>query len=114
MASRKIRRARSAIKLLRNADIVSNICGDVVGDVCGIVSGATGAAIAVKTAMNTDSFIWGIIISSIIAAFTISGKALGKAFALRKNKEIVSAVSYLFMFFDSDKKGSKNGRKKED
>ena len=54
MASKKIKKAKSAIKLLRNADIVSNICGDVVGDMCGIVSGAAGAAVAVGVAMKGD------------------------------------------------------------
>ena len=102
MASKKIKRAKSALKLLQNADIVSNICGDVAGDICGIVSGAAGAAIAVKIALssaNMDGFIISIAVSSIIAAVTISGKSIGKTVGLRKNKEIVSFVSYLVMFF---------------
>lgn len=104
MASRKIKKAKSAIKLLQNADIVSNICGDVVGDICGIVSGAGGAAIAIKIAIEEPaSFIWSIVISSVIAAFTVAGKAIGKAFAIKKNKEIVSFVSYIIMFFNKEK-----------
>lgn len=102
MASKKIKRAKSALTLLQNADIVSNICGDVVGDICGIVSGAAGAAIAVKIVLasgGTDDFIASIAVSSVIAALTISGKSIGKTVGLRKNKEIVSFVSYLVMFF---------------
>lgn len=115
MASKKIKRAKSAIRLLQNADIVSNVCNDVIGDICGIVSGAAGAAISIKIAVTEPgSFIWPIVISSVIAAMTVAGKALGKSFAIRKNKEIVSVVSYLFMFFAGDnKKDKNNGRKKE-
>jgi CBS domain containing-hemolysin-like protein len=108
MASKKIKRAKSAISLLQNADIVSNICGDVAGDICGIVSGAAGAAIAFKIALagGVDDFIPAIAVSSVIAALTISGKSIGKTIGLRKNKEIVSFVSYLLMFFMREDKKS--------
>ncbi len=107
MASKKIRRAKSAIKLLQNADIVSNVCGDVVGDICGIVSGAAGAAIALNIALSQPEFeniIWVIIISSIIAAMTVAGKAAGKSIAIRKNKQIVSFVSYVLTPFMREKR----------
>jgi CBS domain containing-hemolysin-like protein len=103
MASKKIKKAKSAIKLLQNADIVSNICGDVVGDICGIVSGAAGAAIAIKISIeDSSSFIWSIVISSLIAALTIAGKSIGKTIAIKKNKEIISMVSYVTMIFDKE------------
>ncbi|HEX3073841.1 MAG TPA: hypothetical protein VHP30_09540, partial [Ignavibacteriales bacterium] len=113
MASRKIKKAKSAIKLLQNADIVSNICGDVVGDICGIVSGAAGAAISIKIAVTEESnFIWAIVISSIIAAITVAGKAAGKTIAIKRNKEIVSLVSYVYMFFVRDGKKTNAGAQK--
>lgn len=107
MAAKKIKRAKSAIRMLQNADIVSNICCDVIGDICGIVSGAAGAAVAAKlalTATSTPELVWTLIVSSLIAALTVAGKALGKAFAIRNNKQIVSAVSYVAMLFMRDKK----------
>lgn len=107
MASRKIKKAKSAIRLLQNADIVSNICGDVVGDICGIVSGAAGAAIALMIAadaVDTQQLIWTIVISSLIASLTVAGKAAGKTIAIRNNKQIVSFVSYVLMFFIRDGK----------
>ncbi len=107
MASKKIKKAKSAIRLLQNADIVSNICGDVVGDICGIVSGAAGAAVAVKIALQasgTPEIIWTIILSSIIASLTVAGKAMGKSVAIHNNKQIVSFVSYvLALFLQEDK-----------
>ncbi len=105
MASRKIKKAKSAIRLLQNADVVSNICGDVVGDICGIVSGAAGAAIAIKiiaNAQNTPDIVITLVISSLIAALTVSGKAAGKSIAIKNNKQIVSFVSYVLMFFVRD------------
>ncbi len=102
MASRKIKRAKSALVLLKNAGVVSNICGDVVGDICGIVSGAAGAAIAVKIiaqAHTAPDIVITIAISSVIAAVTVAGKAAGKKFAINKNKRIVSFVSYVLMIF---------------
>ncbi len=105
MASKKIKRAKSAIKLLQNADIVSNICGDVIGDICGIVSGAAGVTIAVKLAIGAQSAsetLLTIAISSVIAAVTVAGKAAGKTIAIKNSKEIVSKVSFLLMFFIRD------------
>ena len=112
MASKKIKRAKSALRLLQNADIVSNICGDVAGDICGIVSGAAGAAIAAKIVISAgaaregsvEALMPSIVISSVIAALTISGKSIGKTIGFRKNKEIVSFVSYLLMFFMHEEK----------
>ena len=108
MASKKIKKAKSAIRLLKNADIVSNICGDVIGDMCGIVSGAAGAAIAVKVAVfgSTSEVVWVIVMSSLIASVTVAGKAAGKKLAIRKNKEIVNLVASVAMVFTKDNKKS--------
>ena len=110
MASKKIKRAKSAIRLLKNADIVSNICGDVVGDICGIVSGAAGVAVAIKVAMSgsAQEIVWVIVISSIIAALTVAGKAAGKTIAIKRNKEIVSLVASVVMVFARDEKNDSN------
>jgi len=107
MASKKIKKAKSAIRLLQNADVVSNICADVIGDICGIVSGAAGAAIAIKiilSAQNMQGIIIPIAVSSIIAAGTVAGKAAGKTIAIDNNKHIVGFVAYLLMFFMRDSK----------
>lgn len=107
MASKKIKKAKSAIRLLQNADIVSNICGDVIGDICGIVSGAAGAAIAFKLALSASTspeIVFTIAISSVIAALTVAGKAAGKTIAIRNNKQIVSVVAYVMMLFIQDQR----------
>ena len=45
-ASKKIKGAKTAIKLIRNSSKVSNFCADVIGDICGVLSGAIAAVIA--------------------------------------------------------------------
>lgn len=102
MASKKIQKAKSAIRLLQNADIVSNICGDVIGDICGIVSGAAGAAIALKIALaarDVSEIVATIAVSCVIAALTVAGKAAGKTLAIKNNKQIVGFVAYVLTLF---------------
>ena len=92
MASRKVRGARECIKLLRNAERVSSICNDVVGDICGVVSGSASATIAAQVLSNFElSFASAVplILSSLVAALTVGGKAVGKGIAVRSSTEIV-------------------------
>lgn len=103
MASKKIRGARRSIALVQNAGRVSNICNDVVGDICGIVSGAMGAAIVgrlVAGAGETETLVCNILISALIAAFTVGGKALGKRFALDHSHRIVFTTAKILSVFD--------------
>jgi len=111
MASKKIPGAKYAIKLVQNASMVSNICNDVVGDICGIVSGAMGAAIAAKllsVVSDQYEFLLGIVISSLVAGFTVGGKAVGKIFAVQYSHEIVFFIGKFFSVFS--KKERKKGK----
>lgn len=110
MASKKIKGARQAIRLVQNAGTVSNICNDVVGDICGIVSGAMGAAIAVRLlikASQVNDLIISIAISSLIAAFTVGGKAVGKKIAMRHSHQVVFGIGRIFAFFSRIENGVK-------
>lgn len=96
MASKKVVAAEYAIRLIKNAGPVSNFCNDVIGDIAGIISGAAGAIILVqmsKIYSGVDKAIYSIILSGIVAAITVGGKAIGKEIALKKSKEIVFYVS---------------------
>ncbi len=116
MSSRKIKKAVHALKLLKNADIVANVCNDVIGDVCGIVSGAAGAAIVAKIILQAKSaseVALGIGMSGIVAAITVAGKALGKGYAMKNNVKIVETIGGIVYFFSKkDKKVKKNGKAK--
>ena len=91
MASRKIKGAKTAIKLIKNKDKVSSFCNDVIGDICGIVSGTAGVIIA--TSIAKDSIICSLLITATISSLTIGGKALGKKVAVNKSENITRIVS---------------------
>ncbi|MDD4796839.1 MAG: hypothetical protein PHO66_03620 [Eubacteriales bacterium] len=96
-ASKKLPGAKSAIWLVRNAERVSNFCNDVIGDICGIVSGGTGAAIVGVLVVRFHGFdnpeVWvSTILSALIAAATVGGKAMGKRYAIKNCIPIVQAM----------------------
>ena len=56
---------------------------------------------------ETADLIVGIAISALVAALTVSGKALGKKVAMNKNKEIVELIGAIVGFFKRNKDGAK-------
>lgn len=99
MASRKLYGAKQSIKLLRNADKVSNVCNDVVGDICGIISGAAGAYIVIRMIGNQEGItIVELVVTGMITALTVGGKALGKTIALSNSNYIIYKVSVVVKF----------------
>lgn len=106
MASKKIPGAKISIKLIRNADKVSNICNDVFGDICGIVSGSMGALILVTMSGNFSKLYTTIITVSteaLIMALTVGGKAIGKTIAINNCNVIIYKVSKIIYFVKKDK-----------
>lgn len=97
MASKKIRGAKRALKLLKSKSKVSSFCNDVVGDVCGILSGSAGVtlALAISNEFSLNLAIVNLVLTSLIAAFTIGGKAVGKSVAINKSNRIL----YIFAKF---------------
>ncbi len=101
MAARKVPGAKECITLLRNAERVSSICNDVVGDICGVVSGTASAAISAQILSNFDlSFasVVPLVLSSLTAALTVGGKAIGKSIAVSACTEIVYHAGQLIHF----------------
>ena len=98
MAARKVPGAQDAIKLLRNAERVSSICNDVVGDICGVVSGSASATIAAQVLQKFDFTLpqlISLLMSAMVAGFTVGGKAIGKTFAMNSCTQIISFVGRL-------------------
>lgn len=110
-ASRKLDGAKTSIKLIRNAPKVSSICADVIGDVCGILSGGIGAIVAMKiTTHYSLDFDLQVIISAIIAALTIGGKANFKVTAQKYSTQIVDKFTGILNIF-TIKKNKKTEKK---
>lgn len=111
-ASRKLDGAKTSIKLIRNAPKVSSVCADVIGDVCGILSGGIGTIVAMKiTAHYNLTFDLQVIISAIVAALTIGGKAKFKLIAEKYSTQIVDKFTGMLNIF-TFKKNRKEKRKK--
>lgn len=101
MAAHKVRGAKESLSLLRNAERVSSVCNDVVGDICGIVSGTTAAVIVTRLqgALNTRNVLISVAVTALISGLTIGGKAVGKAIAIKKSKEVVYMAGRFLCLF---------------
>ena len=105
MSSRKVKGGKIGVKLLKNTDKVSSVCCDVIGDVCGIISGTSGVVIVslIIKLTNINELLVSLLVTGLISALTIGGKALGKGFAINKSKEIVTVVSKILSVFQFKK-----------
>ena len=105
MASRKVKGATQAVKLVNNAEKVSNICADVIGDICGIISGSCSATIVIMFASNNpNEYIFNILMSSVVAAITVGGKAFFKKIAIKKSKDIMLLAGKIISIFSKKNK----------
>lgn len=101
LSSQKIRGAKEAVRLIRSADRVGSFCNDVIGDIVGIISGsATTVIVAMVLSLGFDfsSFALTTIMTAIVAALTIGGKAAGKKVAIEKSNDIVFFVGKIISF----------------
>ena len=101
MAARKVVGAQEAIVLLRHAERVSSICNDVIGDICGVVAGSASAAVAARILQNV-TLSWPemvtLVLSALVAGFTVGGKAIGKSFAVNSSTKIVHTVGKIVYY----------------
>lgn len=98
MAARKVPGGIEGIWLLRNAGKVSSICNDVVGDICGIISGTAAAVVAFEACNSTQALsqrVIQLLLSALVAALTILGKAFCKQIALDNSTAIVQGAAKL-------------------
>ena len=98
-ASKKIKGAKTGLKLIKHSSKVSNFCADVIGDICGVLSGAISALIALKlTEYYGMSSNLQFIISALVASLTIGGKAFSKDIAKNNSTKIISIISKIIPF----------------
>jgi hypothetical protein len=102
-AAKKISGARQAVKIIKNAHLVANFCNDVVGDIAGTLSGALGAGIVLSLARQftlLDLTLAGAVMTSLIAALTVGGKAFGKILALNHANQVIFRVALLISWWE--------------
>ncbi|MBH0229823.1 hypothetical protein LCL89_01945 [Halobacillus yeomjeoni] len=96
MASEKVTGAKEAITIVRNADRFASFCNDVIGDISGIVSGTASAVVVLQLTQvmgygegSSIQIAISVVLTSIVAALTVGGKALGKFFAIHSSTKII-------------------------
>lgn len=101
MAARRVYGAKTAIKLLKSADKVSNVCNDVIGDICSIISGAASTYIVMAiTSMGWDNVtVVEVLVSALVAALTVGGKSIGKRIAINGSNQVIYKVAVVIRFF---------------
>ena len=98
-ASKKIKGAKTSIKMIKNSAKVSNFCADVIGDICGVLSGAISAMIAFKlTEYYGMSSNLQFIFSALESSITVGGKALTKEIAKKNSTKIIGFITKIINF----------------
>lgn len=90
-----------------NADRVASFCNDVIGDIAGIISGTASAIVILQLSYrfaidngSVEEYAISVLFTSLIASFTVGGKAFGKTFAINYSKQIILQAGKLFQFLD--------------
>ena len=107
MSAKRMRGADIAVSLIRNAEKVSNFCNDVIGDIAGIVSGSMTAVIVAELVLSRpslDEFIFGIVMTGLVASLTVGGKAFGKRIAISNANKIIYSAAVIISIFKIRKK----------
>lgn len=98
-ASKKIKGAKTSVKLIRNSAKVANICADVIGDIAGVLSGAISAMVALKITEKFNlEFNLQFIVSALVASLTVGGKAIGKNIAQNNSTKILEIIGKFISF----------------
>ena len=106
LSSQKIRGAKEAVQLIRSADRVGSFCNDVIGDIVGIISGSATTVIVamiMASGVNFREFALTTVMTALVAALTIGGKAAGKKVAIEKSNDIVFFVGKFISFLSFKK-----------
>lgn len=101
LASRKVAGAKECISVIRHAPQLANMCCDVIGDIAGIISGATTALIVAELVemFQLRGMLPSLILTGLVGALTIGGKAMSKGISMQNGNSIVFIVGKTMYFF---------------
>ncbi|QDP40560.1 CNNM metal transporter family protein [Radiobacillus deserti] len=107
MAAEKVFGAKQAITIVRNAERVASFCNDVIGDISGIVSGTASAIVVLQLANgfgqsegSSVHLVISVLLTSLVAALTVGGKAMGKYFAIHSSTQIIFFAGKIVAFIE--------------
>lgn len=90
-AAKRVIGAKQALFFVRNSERVASFCCDVIGDISGIVSGSA-ATVIIISIFQQNGYLQGILLTSVVAAITVGGKAIGKTVAMKRSADIMIFV----------------------
>jgi hypothetical protein len=101
LAARKVSGAKESISVIRHAPQLANLCCDVIGDIAGIISGATTALIVTELVakFHLRGMLPSLILTGLVGALTIGGKAMSKGISMQNGNSIVFIVGKMMYFF---------------
>src|SRR5699024_2747576 len=109
MAAEKVTGAKEAVNIIRNADKFASFCNDVIGDISGIVSGAAAGTVVLQIANivghgdgSSFQLILSVVMTSLVAALTVGGKALGKYAAITASTKIIFFAGKAVAFIEKN------------
>lgn len=91
-AAKKVFGAQHSVYLVKNRVRVANITQDVISDTVGIIAGALGITLVTQVFLlypRVDAIVFNVLITAVIAAVIVTGKAYGKRVAVERADEIV-------------------------
>ena len=102
LASRRVKGASQSVKIIRHAPQVSNLCNDVIGDIAGIISGSSTAIIVTELviAFGWNGIIVSLVLTALVAALTIGGKAFFKGIAMQNCNSIIFFLGKCYYFVE--------------
>lgn len=101
LAARKVSGAKESISVIRHAPQLANMCCDVIGDIAGIISGATTTLIVAELVamFSLKGMLPSLILTGLVGALTIGGKAMSKGISMQNGNAIVFIVGKIMYFF---------------
>lgn len=113
LAARKVSGASDCVNILRHAPQVANLCNDVIGDVAGIISGGATATIVAQLVVtfSLKGILPSLLLTGIVSALTIGGKAFCKTIAMKKSNNIIFFIGKIIYYVCYPFRKLKKGRK---
>jgi hypothetical protein len=104
MAAERVKGAKHAIHIVRNADRFASFCNDVIGDISGIISGAASTIVILKLFQGADQSAWYYVVlitfTALVSGLTVGGKAIGKTLAIHNATPIILLAGKVFYFME--------------
>ncbi|WP_164668657.1 hypothetical protein [Virgibacillus doumboii] len=109
MAAEKVKGAKESVIIIRNADKFASFCNDVIGDISGIVSGTASGIVVLQISrelgQGDGSAVYlalSVLLTALVAALTVGGKALGKFLAINASTKIIFFAGKVIAFIEGN------------